>query len=150
MNFLKVISVAVLFLGVSQVDAQKKKSDKPKSEVSSQKPLDNPIKCINIKEGTFLRINYPKNLWYMTVKDNIQTEYYNDGKDFIKSSMVFVDECNYKVIVLEKSEKENPVKVGDVYSNRIFASQDNFLRIESTMNGDKYDLPLEKIEESKK
>jgi hypothetical protein len=150
MNFFKVFSVAALFLCVSQIDAQKKETAKPKTETVKQKPLDNPVKCSNIKEGTFLRINYPKNLWYMTVKDNVQTEYYNDGKDFIKSSMVFIDDCNYKVIVLEKSEKDNPVKIGDVYSNKIYASQDNFLRIESAVNGDKYDLPLEKIIENKK
>ncbi|GAA5101489.1 hypothetical protein GCM10023210_41370 [Chryseobacterium ginsengisoli] len=149
MNFLKILSVAALFLCVSQIDAQKKEDNKAKTEVA-KKPLDNPVKCNNIKDGTFLRINYPKNLWYMTVKDNVQTEYYNDGKDFIKSTMVFVDDCNYKAIVLEKSEKENPIKIGDVYSNRIFASQDNFLRIESVLNGEKYDLPLEKVIEDKK
>lgn len=150
MNFVKVFSAAALFLCVSQINAQKKETQKPKVETAKQKPLDNPVNCKNIKEGTFLRINYPKNLWYMTVKDNVQTEYYNNGKDFIKSSLVFIDDCNYKAIVLEKSEKENPIKVGDIYSNKIFASQDNFLRIESVLNGEKYDLPLEKIIENKK
>lgn len=150
MNFLKIFSVAALFLCFSQINAQKKETNSSKAETVKKKPLDNPVNCKNIKEGTFLRINYPKNLWYMTVKDNVQTEYYNNGKDFIKSSMVFIDDCNYKTIVLEKSEKENPIKIGDVYSNRIFASQDNFLRIECIMNGDKYDLPLEKITDNKK
>ncbi|MEN4762113.1 hypothetical protein ABEG63_17405 [Chryseobacterium sp. C39-AII1] len=151
MNIFKVFAVAALILGTTQINAQKKnKENTPKKEVTPQKPLDNPVKCSNIKEGTFLRINYPQNLWYMTIKDNVQTEYYNNGKDYIKSTMVFVDDCNYKVIVLEKTEKENPVKVGDIYSNRIFATQDNFIRIESVLNGEKYDLPLEKVAEIKK
>lgn len=150
MNIFKVLAVAALVLSTSQINAQKKKKENTvKKEVAQQKPLDNPVKCGNIKEGTFLRINYPKNLWYLTVKDNVQTEYYNNGKDYIKSTMVFVDDCNYKAIVLDKSEKDNPVKVGDVYSNRIFATQDNFIRIESVLNGEKYDLPLEKVVENK-
>ncbi|WP_415327439.1 hypothetical protein [Chryseobacterium sp. MMS23-Vi53] len=151
MNFLKVFSVAVLFLGVSNINAQKKdtKTAAPK-ETPKQKPVDNPTKCANIKEGTFLRTNYPKNLWYMTVKDNVQTEFYNDGKDHIKSSMVFVDDCNYKLIVLEKTEKDNPIAIGDVFSNKIVATQDNYIKIQSELKGENYDIILMKAKEVKK
>lgn len=143
MKYIKIISVAVLFLGVSQMNAQKKTTaNTPKKETTQQKPVDNPTKCSNIKEGTFLRTNYPKNLWYMTVKDNVQTEYYNDGKDHIKSSMVFVDDCNYKLIVLEKTEEANRIKVGDVFSNKITATQDNYIKIQSKVDNEQFDLVL--------
>jgi hypothetical protein len=65
-----------------------------------EKP-DNPVKCTNIKDGKFLRANYPESIWHMTIKDNVQTEYFNNGKDYIKSTLVFVDDCNYKSIVIE-------------------------------------------------
>lgn len=146
MKSIKIISVALLFLSVSQMNAQKKTSDTSKKENVQQKPLDNPVKCSNIKEGTFLRSNYPKNLWYMTVKDNVQTEFYNDGKDNIKSTMVFVDDCNYKLIVLAKTEEANSIKVGDVFSNKVVATQDKFIKIESTIENDKFDLVLIKIQ----
>ncbi|MFP3590928.1 hypothetical protein [Chryseobacterium sp. SIMBA_038] len=143
MKYIKTISLAVLFLGVSQMNAQKKiTTDTKKKEAVQQKPVDNPTKCSNIKEGTFLRSNYPKNLWYMTVKDNVQTEYYNDGKDHIKSSMVFVDDCNYKLIVLEKTEESNPVKVGDVFSNKVIATMDNYIKIQSKVDNNQFDLVL--------
>jgi hypothetical protein len=149
MNFLKIFSAAVLVLGASQMNAQKKGTATPKKEVPQQKKqVDNPTKCSNIKEGTFLRTNYPKNLWYMTVKDNVQTEYYNGGKDYIKSSMVFLDDCNYKLIVLEKTEKNNPIKVDDVFTNKVVATQDNYIKIESKIAGDKYDLILIKLKEN--
>lgn len=135
MNLFKVLSIALLVSGFSQLNAQKKQNSKP---------VDNPTKCSNIKEGTFLRINYPKNLWYMTVKDNVQTEYYNEGKDFIKSSMVFIDDCNYKLIVTEKTEKENPVKVGDVYSNKVVATQDRYIKIQSKFEDNQFDMVLVK------
>lgn len=150
MNWLKVFSIAVLFLGVFQVDAQKKDTKTAQKEAPKQKPVDNPTKCSNIKEGTFLRTNYPKNLWYMTVKDNVQTEYYNNGKDYIKSSMVFLDDCNYKLIVLEKTEKDNTIKVGDIYSNKIAATQGNYIKVQSQFAGSQSDLIIVKVKENKK
>lgn len=95
-------------------------------------------------------MNYPPNLWYMTVKDNIQTEYYNDGKDFIKLSMVFVGDCDYKLVVVEKSEKEHPIKVGDVLSNKVLATQDNYVKIQSKFENDTYDFVLVKVKENRK
>lgn len=146
MKYIKTISLAVLFFGVSQMNAQKKTTtDIKKKETVQQKPVDNPAKCSNIKEGTFLRSNYPQSLWYMTVKDNVQTEYFNDGKDFIKSTMVFIDDCNYKSIVLEKTDATNPIKVGDVFSNKVLATQDNYLKIQTKIEGDQFDLILMKV-----
>ncbi len=150
MNFVKIFSVAALFLCVSQVDAQKNEITKTKVETVKHKPLDNPVNCKNIKEGTFLRINYPKNLWYMTVKDNVQTEYYNDGKDYIKSSMIFLDDCNYKLMVMEVKGEDKRIKVDDVFTNKILATKDNFIKIESKIAGDTYNLVLVKVPEVKK
>ncbi|WP_449397979.1 hypothetical protein [Chryseobacterium wanjuense] len=148
---MKIFSVAVLFLGASQMNAQKKGTITPKKEVPQQKKqVDNPTKCSNIKEGTFLRTNYPKNLWYMTVKDNVQTEYYNGGKDYIKSSMVFLDDCNYKLIVLEKTGTDTTIKVGDVYSNKVVATQDNYIKIQTQFGGSQSDIILIKTKENKK
>lgn len=143
MKGIKTISVAVLFLGIFQINAQKKETGTKKKEEVQQKPVDNPAKCSNIKEGTFLRSNYPKNLWYMTVKDNVQTEYYNDGKDVMKSTMVFIDDCNYKSIVLENNnQQDNGIKVGDVFSNKIVATQDNYLKVETKIDSDQYSFVL--------
>jgi len=151
MNIFKVFVAAAFVLGTSQINAQKKsKENITKKETSTQKQVDHPAKCSNIKEGLFLRTNYPKNLWYMTIKDNVQTEYYNGGKDFIKSNLVFVDDCNYKVIILEKTEKDNPLKVGDVLSNTVVATQDNLIKINSQLNGESFDLVLMKVPETKK
>ena len=150
MNFLKVISVAAVFLGFFKVEAQKQETKTIQKEVPKSKQIDNPTKCANIKEGTFLRTNYPKNIWYMTVKDNVQTEYQNDGKDYVKSSMVFIDDCNYKLMVLEVKGDDMRVKVDDVFTNKIVATQDNYLKIESKIAGDKYDLILMKVREIKK
>ncbi|PWN67276.1 hypothetical protein [Chryseobacterium oncorhynchi] len=119
MNLFKVFSVGILLLAGTQAKSQKTEQKKP----------DNPVKCSNIKEGKFLRANYPESIWYMTIKDNVQTEYLNNGKDYIKSTLVFVDDCNYKAIVMEKTDKNDPVQIGDVFNNQVVATQDNLLKV---------------------
>lgn len=135
MSLLKTFSAGILLLVASQVQSQQKDQKKP----------DNPAKCSNIKEGKFLRSNYPESLWYMTIKDNIQTEYMNNGKDYIKSTLVFIDECNYKAIVLEKSDKNDPVQIGDVFSNKVIATRDNLLKVNMKVENSQFDVVYVKV-----
>ncbi|PKF75863.1 hypothetical protein [Chryseobacterium sp. PMSZPI] len=135
MNFLKVFSAGILLLAASQAKSQK----------TEPKKSDNPAKCANIKEGKFLRANYPESIWYMTIKDNIQTEYFNNGKDFIKSTLVFVDDCNYKAIVLEKSDKNDPAQIGDVFNNKVVETQDNFLKVQTKIENSQFDVVYVKV-----
>lgn len=135
MNFLTLFSAGILLTAATQIQAQ----------ATGQKKPDNPPKCTNIKEGTFVRPNYPEAIWYMTIKDNVQTEYFNNGKDFIKSTLVFVDDCNYKAIVLEKSDKNDPAQIGDVFNNKILATQDNILKVNTKIEGTQFDIVYVKV-----
>ncbi|UCA60800.1 hypothetical protein KB553_04545 [Chryseobacterium rhizoplanae] len=135
MNLLKVSLAGVLLLMAVQVKSQKTEQKKP----------DNPVKCANIKEGKFLRANYPESIWHMTIKDNIQTEYFNNGKDYIKSTLVFIDDCNYKSIVMEKSDKNDPAQIGDVFNNKVIATQDNLLKINIKIEGSQFDVVYIKV-----
>lgn len=135
MNFLKIFSAGILLTITAQVHAQ----------ATEQKKPDNPPKCTNIKEGTFVRPNYPEAIWHMTIKDNVQTEYFNNGKDYIKSTLVFVDDCNYKAIVLEKSDKNDPAQIGDVFNNKIVATQDNILKVNTKIEGTQFDIVYVKV-----
>lgn len=135
MKHLKTISAAVFMLVFSQVKSQKISFDKP----------DQPAQCKNIRDGKFLRANYPEGIWYMTIKDNIQTEYFNNGKDYIKSTLVFVDDCNYKAIVLEKTQKEDPVQIGDVFSNKIVETQNNLVKVQSRIEKSQFEIIYVKV-----
>lgn len=135
MNLLKIFSAGMLLAAAIQIQAQ----------TAEQKKPDNPAKCANIKEGKFLRANYPESIWNMTIKDNVQTEYFNNGKDFIKSTLVFVDDCNYKAIVMEKSDKNDPAQVGDVFNNKIVATQDNLLKVNTKIEGSSFDVVYIKV-----
>lgn len=135
MNYLKLLSMIVLFSGFSTIKAQD----------STIKTPDKPANCKNIKSGKFLRDNYPEAIWYMTIEENVQTEYFNNGKDFIKSALVFVDDCNYKAIVLEKSDKSDPVQAGDVFNNKIVETEGNFLKVYSKIQNEQIEMILVKV-----
>lgn len=135
MNFLKGSLAGILLLMAVQAKSQKTEQKKP----------DNPTKCANIKEGKFIRANYPESIWHMTIKDNIQTEYFNNGKDFIKSTLVFIDDCNYKAIVMEKSDKSDPTQIGDVFNNKVIATQDNLLKVNIKVEGSQFDVVYRKV-----
>ncbi|MDH6253945.1 hypothetical protein M2347_003672 [Chryseobacterium sp. H1D6B] len=132
-NFLFIL---FLFIGFSKV----------KSQENAFLGTDNPAKCENIKEGKFLRVGYPVTEWVMTVKDNIQTEYYNDGKDYVKSRLEFVDDCHYKVIITAKSDENYPVKLGETVLNEITETDRNFIKLKSEYNNKTFDVILNKIE----
>ncbi|NML70220.1 hypothetical protein HHL23_10465 [Chryseobacterium sp. RP-3-3] len=130
MKHLKIISSALLMFAFSQAKSQNTEFEKP----------DQPAKCKNIRGGKFLRANYPEGIWYMTIKDNIQTEYLNNGKDFIKSTLVFVDDCNYKAIVLDMTTKDGRIRIGDVFSNKIVETQDNALKVHTKIENSQFEI----------
>lgn len=121
------------------------------SKLKSQQNIfltsDNPTKCQNIKAGKFLRVDMPIDKWVMTVQDNIQTEYYNDGKDYVRSRMDFADDCSYKVTIIAKSDENYPVKLGEVMVNRILETDRNFLKLTSEYNNKTSEFILSKVED---
>ncbi|MGH1517364.1 hypothetical protein [Chryseobacterium sp. JK1] len=132
-------SAGIALIASAQAQAQVQSKDK------ETKKTDTPVKCANLKEGKFLNPNYPEAIWYMTIKDNIQTEYFNSGKDYIKSTVVFLDDCNYKRIVMEKSDKNDPIQLGDVFNSKIVATQDNLLKVAITFEGSQFDVVYVKV-----
>ncbi len=121
------------------------------SKLKSQQNMfltsDNPTNCQIIKAGKFLRVDMPIDKWVMTVQDNIQTEYYNDGKDYVRSRLDFVDNCSYKVTIIGKSDENYPVKLGEVMVNRIIETDRNFLKLTSEYNNKTSEFILSKVED---
>lgn len=121
------------------------------SKLKSQQNMfltsDSPAKCQNIKSGKFVRIDTPIDQWVMIIEDNTQTEYYNDGKDYVKSHLDFVDDCSYKVTVIGKSDEKYPVKLGEVMVNRILETDRSFIKLRSEYNTKSSEFVLSKVED---
>ncbi|WP_345988076.1 hypothetical protein AAEU33_13690 [Chryseobacterium sp. Chry.R1] len=137
MKHLNILFILLFVLSFSQVRAQQ----------NIFLTSDQPAKCQNIKTGKFLRVDMPIDEWVMTVQDNIQTEYYNKGKDYIKSRLDFVDDCNYKVTLIAKSEESYPMKLGEVMVNRVVETDRNFIKITSEYNNKTTEFIISKVEE---
>lgn len=118
-----------------------------KCQINNSFISDEVTKCENIKEGKFLQQGVPITRWVMTVKDNVQTEYYNEGKDYVRSRLEFIDDCNYKVIVVAKSDEKNPAKLGQVAINKIVATERNLIKIMSECDHKTTEFVFDKVEE---
>jgi hypothetical protein len=44
----------------------------------------------------------------------------------------------------------NPIKVGDIFTNKVIATQDNYIKIQSKFENDTYNFVLMKAKENKK
>ena len=81
----------------------------------------------------------------MTIKDNVQTEYFNNGKDFIKSTLVLWMTAIIKQSYWRKSDKNDPAQIGDVFNNKIVATQDNILKVNTKIEGTQFDIVYVKV-----
>ncbi len=63
---------------------------------------DSPAKCYLMKEGKFLRKGDSARKWYLVIKKDSQREYFNNGKDYIKYRIEFLDNCSYIATITAK------------------------------------------------
>lgn len=113
------------------------------------KSSDNPPNCKIIREGKFISSIYSPKVWYMIVKNDIQTEYFEDGKKYVKMKREFIADCQYKITIIEKSDENFPVNIGEVSYAKIVETKGNFIKIkytdENIENGKEFEFLLEKI-----
>lgn len=107
---------------------------------------DEPAKCHLIKEGKFIKEGDSAKKWHLIIKKNSQREYTNNGKDYIKYKIEFLDDCTYKTTVTGKSDGKNPIRIGDVMTNKIIETDHQFIKISSQYFNKKDEFVLEKVE----
>lgn len=117
-----------------------------KSQESTFLSPDQPTKCKNIQEGKFLKVGESSKTWYMTIKNGVLKEYYNNGKDYVKAKLDFTDDCHYKTIITGKTEGINFMRTGDVLINEITETDHNRVRIVTKFYNKTSEVVLEKIE----
>lgn len=107
---------------------------------------DNPAKCHLMKEGKFIKEGEPAKKWNIVIKKDAQREYTNNGKDYIKYKVEFIDNCTYKTTVTGKSDGKNPIRIGDVITNKIVETDHQFIKISSQYFNKVEEIILEKVE----
>lgn len=107
---------------------------------------DSPAKCHLIKEGKFIKEGESAKKWNIVIKKDSQREYTNNGKDYIKYKVEFLDDCTYKTTVTGKSDGKNPIRISDVITNKIIETDHQFIKISSQYFNKTDEIILEKIE----
>jgi uncharacterized beta-barrel protein YwiB (DUF1934 family) len=118
------------------------------SKVKSQEHFllpDSPPKCNLIKEGKFIKEGDSAKKWNIVIKKDSQREYTNNGKDYIKYKIEYIDDCTYKTTVTGKSDGKSPMRIGDVITNKIIETDHQFIKIQSLYFNKADEFVLEKI-----
>ena len=107
---------------------------------------DEPAKCHLIKEGKFIKAGESAKKWNIVIKKDSQREYTNNGKDYIKYKIEFIDNCTYKTTVTGRSGGKSSIRIGDVITNKIIETDHQFIKISSQYFNKTDEIILEKIE----
>ncbi|WP_219969169.1 hypothetical protein [Chryseobacterium chendengshani] len=107
---------------------------------------DEPAKCHLIREGKFVKEGTSAKKWHLVIKNDSQREYTNNGKDYIKYKIEFLENCTYKTTVTGKSNGKNTMRLGDVIINKIMETDHQFIKISSQYFNKTDEFVLEKIE----
>nr|WP_314491321.1 hypothetical protein [uncultured Chryseobacterium sp.] len=103
-------------------------------------------KCHLIKEGKFIKEGGSAKNWNIVIKKDSQREYTNNGKDYIKYKIQFLDDCTYKTTVVGKSDGKNPIRIGDSMTNTIIETDHQYIKISSQYFNKTSEIILEKVE----
>ncbi|QYK16120.1 hypothetical protein K0U91_13820 [Chryseobacterium chendengshani] len=107
---------------------------------------DEPAKCHLIRKGKFVKEGTSAKKWHLVIKNDSQREYTNNGKDYIKYKIEFLENCTYKTTVTGKSNGKNTMRLGDVIINKIMETDHQFIKISSQYFNKTDEFVLEKIE----
>lgn len=78
--------------------------------------------CKLMTSGKFINMETDDRVtpgYYIIIKDSIETEYAENGKYFVKSSLIFDTDCTYRAITIESDIPNFPSKKGDVLYSEI-------------------------------
>ncbi|TCC94168.1 hypothetical protein EZ428_05155 [Pedobacter frigiditerrae] len=82
------------------------------------------LDCKNLRNVKLKYLDADDTTAYIVISGNRHMEYYNAGKNFIKSEVKQVNDCEINVFFLESNIKDLPFKKGDVL-NIVFDKVEN-------------------------
>ena len=100
--------------------------------------------CKILHSGTFKYANTVPEI-KVVIKGNKHTEYYENGKYFIKSTLNWTNECEYDMTMTEITIPDFPYKTGDVMNVKINKVINNEIYYTSTVQGKSWEGQLIKL-----
>ncbi len=74
---------------------------------------------------------------YVTIKGNRHTEFINGGKNFIKSNLDWINDCEYIATIIEINVDHSPFVIGDKMNVKFDKIENGIVYYTANFNGDK-------------
>lgn len=112
------------------------------SSTAQQKGND----CSRLKHSRlhFLNSEYVES--YVIIDNNQHTEYFDNEGRFIKSELIWVNDCEYNAKIIEINIPDVPFKIGDVLNVKITNILNNFVDMTCVYRGETLKVQYEIIE----
>ena len=98
-----------------------------------------------MKNGTFKYLEAPDTSAYFVITDTTHTEFYGQGKFFIKSQMIWVKPCQYLLRMTENTIPGFPFKPEDVMIVTINKIEGDIVYYTSEVNERKWESKVRKL-----
>ena len=100
--------------------------------------------CSVLKNGKFKYVDNPS-AWFV-IKGNKHTEYLENGKYYIKSSLKWTSDCSYTMTMVKCTAPDFPFKPKDVMTVNITKIEDGVIYFSSEVKGEKAEGKVRKEE----
>lgn len=98
--------------------------------------------CSILKKGKFRYVDDPS-AWFV-IKGNKHTEYLNNGKHYIQSTLKWTSDCTYAMTMIKCTVPDFPYKPNDVMTVTITDIQDGIIYFTSDVNGQRAEGKVKK------
>lgn len=102
--------------------------------------------CSIMKTGTFKYMEAEDTTAYFVITPTSHTEFYANGKYYIKSKMKWLNDCEYKLTMTAITIPEFPFKPGEEMKVKITEVEGNLVHYTSEVNGRKWETYVTKLE----
>ena len=101
--------------------------------------------CAILHNGTFT-YGEADNIVTVKIEGENHMEYHNEGKYYIKSKLIWVNECEYNMTMKKVTIPNFPYGKGDVMNVKVSAVEGNVIKYTSTVQGQSWEGIITKIE----
>lgn len=95
------------------------------------------INCSILKNCKLKYFEIDDNLTYILIKDNKHIEFPNNGKNYIKSNLEWVNECEYNATIIEITVIDSQFKIGDKLNVKFDKIDNGIVYYTANFMGDK-------------
>jgi hypothetical protein len=100
--------------------------------------------CKEYKKGKFRYVDMPS-AWFV-IDGNKHTEYIENGKYIIESSLKWNSDCSYTTVLKKSTLPDFPYKPGDAMTVTFVKTEEGIIYFEAELKGEKSEGKIRKVE----